>query len=200
MWKLADQSAAGSSVAREGSSFIEGGQRVVRARLILWTSIPSRWACSLCVDTALLHRAGLPAWATIVVAAFATTPRNLLFLEHLPDGGSKWDRNCCDADARGKCGGSAKQIWDLNPLWAEKRVYLIVKLSSDIYTFHRGRIFGRESGLTQTVSTRYLCQRVLIVIKQRNKLSPEHMDIFVSLRINKWNNVNTINIGWLEYM
>ncbi len=67
---------AGSSVAREGSSFVEGGQRVVRARLILWKNIPCRWACSLCVVTALLHRAGLPAWATIAVAAFATTPRN----------------------------------------------------------------------------------------------------------------------------
>ncbi len=79
-----------------------------------------------------------------------------------------------------------------------------MKWSWDIY-----KVCSRQSSLTQSTKKllahvisvdSFLLWHVLIVIRLRNKHSPQHVDIIISLRINMWNNVNTINTGRLKYM
>ncbi len=56
-------------------------------------------------------------------------------------------------------------------------------------------IFSFLEGEWFNTSAKKLLARVRIVTRLSNKLSPEQVDIIVSLRINTGNNVNTINIG-----
>ncbi len=71
--------------------------------------------------------------------------------------------------------------------------------SSNMY-----KVYSRESGLTQSAKKLLahiiFVSALLLLSDWGNFFLPKHVDIILSLTINTWNNLNPINISWLEYM